>query len=88
MTFRPGTLDDFKALFGRVRPQIEGFDGCEGVDLLEDMDNPAILMTYSLWQTPEALEKYRQSGLFMETWAKTKVWFADKPEAWSLQKLT
>lgn len=88
MTFRPGALGDFRALFETVRPQIEQFEGCHKVELLEDISDPCTLMTYSLWQSPQALENYRNSGLFRETWAKTKVLFAGKPKAWSFRKLT
>ncbi|MFZ0490789.1 MAG: antibiotic biosynthesis monooxygenase, partial [Salegentibacter sp.] len=34
-----------------------------------------------------ALENYRNSELFKEVWAKTKVFFNDRPEAWSVDKV-
>jgi autoinducer 2-degrading protein len=56
------------------------------VTLLRDLNDERIMMTYSIWTGPERLEAYRQSELFQQTWAKTKVLFADKPQAWSLEK--
>ena len=32
------------------------------------------------------LENYRNSALFKNVWAKTKVLFNDKPQAWSVNK--
>jgi quinol monooxygenase YgiN len=49
---------------------------------------PHIYYTYSKWEDEEALENYRRSVLFTTTWAKTKVLFAAKPEAVSLQSIS
>ncbi len=43
------------------------------------------MFTYSYWESEAHLNTYRHSDLFRETWAKTKVLFADKPEAWSIE---
>ncbi|MFT5673230.1 MAG: hypothetical protein ACI9JT_001876, partial [Polaribacter sp.] len=32
------------------------------------------------------LENYRNTDLFKDVWAKTKVFFNDKPLAWSVDK--
>jgi quinol monooxygenase YgiN len=49
--------------------------------------NKNIFFTYRHWQAPENLEAYRNSPLFNEVWSQVKVWFADKPEAWSVQEM-
>ena len=38
--------------------------------------------------TEEDLEKYRKSELFKGVWAKTKILFAEKAEAWTLENST
>jgi heme-degrading monooxygenase HmoA len=43
-----------------------------------------VLFTFSIWDSEAALENYRQSDLFRDTWAKTKALFAEKAEAWSM----
>jgi heme-degrading monooxygenase HmoA len=42
-------------------------------------------MTYSIWDSEEALNNYRDSELFGELWPKIKPWFAAKAEAWSVK---
>jgi len=84
MTFKPENTENFENLFLLVREKIVAFDGCRGVKLLRDVNNPAIYFTYSLWQDEECLNRYRKSALFDDTWKKTKALFSDKPEAWSL----
>ncbi len=87
MTFRPDELDTFMAIFSRSHAKIRAFPGCQHLDLLRDLDNPNVRMTYSLWESPDALEAYRQSELFRTTWAATKALFAEKPTAFSAEPM-
>lgn len=83
MSFRTEELDNFKEIFNRSKDKIRAFKGNSKVELLQDVNNPEIMFTFSLWESEEALEAYRHSDLFKETWAATKVLFNAKPEAWS-----
>jgi quinol monooxygenase YgiN len=85
MTFKPEHIQDFKMLFNSKKEFIAAMEGCSHVELLQDINNPNIFFTFSIWEDPKYLEAYRQSQLFEDVWAKTKVLFGDKPEAWSLQ---
>jgi quinol monooxygenase YgiN len=85
MEFEPARLEDFLALFTETCEQIRAFPGCSHLELWQDDQQPARLFTYSFWESAEALEQYRQSDLFKTTWAQTKKWFADRPEAWSIR---
>lgn len=87
MTFQTGQLDEFLAIFARSHQKIRAVPGCCRLDLLRDLDNPNVRTTYSLWESPEALEAYRQSDLFRTTWAATKVLFAEKAVAFSAEKI-
>jgi len=87
MTFKTELINDFIAVFENAKPKIEAFPGCSKVDLIQDINDPRIIMTHSIWDGPEALEEYRHSELFKSTWAKTKILFDDKPQAWSVEKI-
>jgi hypothetical protein len=87
MTFRPDAVDGFISIFEQKRKLIESFDGCGGVKLLRDINNPYIFFTYSTWKDEASLENYRQSQLFQTTWAEVKTIFAGKPEAWSVREI-
>ena len=81
MTFAPESADAFLALFAAARPKIAARDGCEHLALWRDARYPGVFTTYSLWRDAEALDAYRHSDLFRETWARTKPMFAAPPEA-------
>lgn len=88
MTFRADCASDFVAIFNQNKQRIAGFDGCAGVELLQDISNPNIFFTYSKWETENNLEQYRNSALFNEIWSAVKKMFTDKPEAWSVKSVT
>ena len=46
---------------------------------------PNVFFTLSFWENEEALNAYRDSELFKTTWAKTKILFSDKPQAWTTE---
>lgn len=85
MTFAPEHVSDFLKVFEEKKKLIASFEGCSSVQLLRDMDSPNVFFTYSQWDKSESLEKYRSSGLFIETWDTVKNFFIAKPEAWSVQ---
>ncbi len=83
LTFKPENIPTFIAIFESSKNLIRAFEGCEHVELLNDVENPNIFFTRSIWRDETALNLYRHSELFRTTWAKTKILFAEKPEAWS-----
>lgn len=85
MHFRAEEVENFQALFDENKEKIRGFEGCEYLELWRDIDRPEIFFTYSHWRGPEFLEAYRQSELFASVWSRTKVLFAEKPQAWSVE---
>ena len=84
MTFRPEACNDFIEVFNQSKNLIRGFEGCQYLELLREKPDGNIFFTYSKWAGEEYLEKYRHSQLFADTWARTKVLFADKPQAWTV----
>ena len=84
MEFLPEKVSAFLAVFEASKQQIRGFSGCNYLALHTDSQRPNVKYTYSLWNSEEALTEYRNSDLFRETWAATKVLFQAKPQAFSL----
>lgn len=83
--FESTKIADFLTFFETIKHQVNSFEGCLGMKLLQDINNPAIVMTYSHWENEQALENYRNSTTFGTIWPKIKPWFAEKPEAWSVE---
>jgi hypothetical protein len=88
MTFQANKIEIFKVLFEARKEQIRGFNGCEYLELLQNVNQPNVFFTYSFWNSETDLNAYRDSELFKDTWAKTKVLFDEKPEAWSVDSVT
>ena len=85
MTFQPDKVKAFQTIFEESKSKIRNFEGCHHLELLRCVKPANIFFTYSFWEDEDHLNKYRHSDLFQKTWAKTKVLFADKPEAWSTE---
>lgn len=85
MTFREEEIDAFLRIFEEVKPKICALEGCHGLELLQDVKNPGILFTFSIWENETALDAYRQSKLFLATWKRTKSLFSQRAEAWSVR---
>lgn len=87
LSLHPDKVNQFLDLFETVREQISSFEGCTYTEMLTDVEQSGVVFTYSLWDSPEALEKYRNSKLFKNTWSQVKPLFNAKAEAWTLNKL-
>lgn len=85
MTFKPENIPSFERIFETSRPSIEAFPGCRLVRLHRDLKAPEVYFTYSLWDSEADLEHYRESDFFREVWGRTRVLFAQRAEAWSLE---
>lgn len=88
MSFEPGKVNDFLAVFNASKHLIRNFEGCSHLELLHDLDEKNIFFTYSYWKDENALENYRRSELFKNVWSRTKILFNNKPEAWSVVQHT
>jgi len=86
MTFIPEKVNDFLEVFNSSKHLIRNFEGCSHLELLNDITTNTIFFTYSYWENEEALNKYRNSELFAGVWRRTKILFAAKTEAWSVQQ--
>ncbi|MCP4460350.1 MAG: antibiotic biosynthesis monooxygenase [Cytophagales bacterium] len=84
MTFDQSKVEEFKLLFDEVQTKIQNFPGCQHVELCADVSDSSVFYTFSKWDSEEALEAYRTSDFFDDTWVRTKVLFDGKAEAYSL----
>ena len=85
MTFVPERINEFLEVFNANKERIAGFEGCSHLKLLQCVDDKSIFFTYSHWDSVESLNKYRDSDLFINVWNQTKILFAAKAEAWSVE---
>lgn len=88
LTFKPENIPSFERIFQESKRKILSFEGCTKVELYQDLKNPNIFFTYSIWDKESDLEHYRSSDFFTSVWGKTKELFLEKPEAWSVNKLS
>ncbi len=86
LTFREDAVPVFiSEVFEQSKARIRAFEGCQHMELLRHKTRPNVLFTLSMWDDEAALEAYRASALFADTWAKTKALFAEKAEAWTVE---
>ncbi len=87
MKFKETDINDFKTIFSNNQAKILATKGCKHVELLQDINNPQLFFTFSLWQSEDDLNQYRNSDLFKQVWQNTKAKFETKAEAWSLNQV-
>jgi quinol monooxygenase YgiN len=78
-------IEAFKLIFHSNKHHILKSPGCLHVELLQDINAPTILFTFSKWENEGALNNYRDSLIFKEIWKQSKETFQNKAEAWSVE---
>ncbi len=87
LTFHQEKVPDFLELFNERKVRIRHFEGCLHLALWQDVKEPAVYCTYSHWMDERALDKYRFSSFFKETWGLTRALFAAPAVAWSVHEI-
>lgn len=87
MTFETNKVADFLSIFEASKNLIRNMEGCKHLELLNDVKTQTVFFTYSHWENENDLNIYRNSELFKSVWSKTKILFAEKPEAWSVTSI-
>lgn len=88
LTFQEDKTQDFLQIFEDSKAKISAREGCHHVEMLRSVHPTNVFFTFSIWDSEEALNAYRDSELFATTWAKTKALFSDKPQAWTVELLS
>lgn len=86
MEFQVDKVEEFLTNFKAVKDKIRAQHGNKLLELYQDKNQSNIFFTYSYWEKEEDLENYKKTDLFKTVWAKTKVLFNAKPQAWSVDK--
>jgi len=87
MHFKPECLEEFLDLFQKYSNQISHFPGCRMLNLIQHQEHPGSVSTYSIWESEDDLNNYRNSTLFKTVWPATKVLFQKSASATSHQVL-
>jgi hypothetical protein len=87
LSFEPSKVVEFYKVFEATKLQIAAFEGCNGLQLMQDASEKNVIYTLSYWENEASLNKYRFSDLFKATWSQTKILFNNKPQACSLELL-
>lgn len=86
MHFTEVGVDEFLEVFNKNKEAIRAFPGCGHLELLKDHDEPNCYATLSYWDTQSSLDAYRKSELFEGVWGQVKSLFAERSQAFSLEK--
>jgi quinol monooxygenase YgiN len=86
MKFRKESVETFLNLFESVKFKISGLEDCHSLELVQAFDEQTFF-TISIWENEEALNTYRNSEMFKETWTVVKTLLEIKAEAWSTNSL-
>lgn len=87
MHFTEAGAEEFLPLFDKHKTAIRNFSGCNNLQLLKDIDDRTKYTTLSYWKDLESLDNYRKSELFGQVWGTVKTLFAERSQAFSLEKL-
>jgi heme oxygenase (mycobilin-producing) len=86
MHFTEAGVEEFLRIFNENKQAIRDFEGCSHLELLKDADEPNTYTTLSYWRDVSCLEQYRKSELFGRVWGSVKTLFAERSQAFSLEK--
>ena len=85
--FQEQFTDEFLDLYKNHLNGIKNFPDCQNLEIYSTGTEKGIFITLSLWKSEEALNNYRSSQYFKDIWTSIKPWFAEKAEAWTLDKI-
>lgn len=86
LTFLPEEAWRFPEVFRAAVPK-QARMGCTSNRMYLQAGTDNIFVTISEWESAEALEGYRKSDLFYDTWGKLKPYFCAPAEAYSLTEV-
>ena len=87
MEFEADKVEVFKFIFKQNKSKIIAQEGCYGLELYQDIHEYNVFFTYSKWKSQVHLDRYRKTELFKNIWKETKVFFCNKPIAWSVHEI-
>ena len=58
MQVKPEAVDGVKASLKELLPDTRAYDGCQGLDIYEDLDQSGHLVFYERWDSKEHYQRY------------------------------
>lgn len=58
MHVKPEAVDGVKASLKEILPDTRAYDGCQGLDVYEDLDETGHLVFYERWDSKEHYQRY------------------------------
>jgi quinol monooxygenase YgiN len=55
---KPEAVDEMKAFLKKILPDTRAYDGCQGLDIYGNVDDPGNLVFYERWDSRQHYEKY------------------------------
>ncbi len=83
----PERANEFRAYFETLYERIRTQRGCLSLRLVADEGGDGQFFTISEWEGPDALEAYRKSAFFRESWPRVKSFLHERPWAQSFHIL-
>ena len=65
LQFKEEKINDFLLHFETVKWEVTNFPGCRGMKLLQDLNTPSIIITYSVWDRETKLGIYDKKYIFL-----------------------
>lgn len=81
MNFKASEIENFLTIFNQSKNEIRNMPGCNHLELWNSQTDATVFYTYSIWDSENDLNNYRNSELFQSVWPATKALFASKAEA-------
>jgi quinol monooxygenase YgiN len=88
LTISTSQIEQFLELFEASKERIRSSPGCLELTLLQDVQDPQRISTLSKWESEDALNAYRSTDFFRETWAASKAMFSDRAKAVSYRAIS
>ncbi|MEC4113815.1 putative quinol monooxygenase [Myroides pelagicus] len=87
LTFKEEHVEEFVQYFEEIKHVVRSQPGCSFLELYQDKTQSNVFFTYSYWENEQDLDIYRYSDTFKEVWPYVKSMFAERAQAWSVDRL-
>ena len=88
LEFTPGGADKFLTeILPHQKHFTRNFKGCTHLEVWRAIYEPDIVYSFSIWNSEEVLNLYRNSDKFKSFWSKAKTLFSQPAQAVSLQQV-
>lgn len=87
LQFKKEDLEEALSKLSGIAPTVRSMEGCQFLEIGVRSRDKGLVVTYSYWDDVDYLNAYRTSEEFKEFWSSIKPLFAEKAEAWSLERV-